>query len=809
MGSLSQGVPEAGSPVSQAWSSVRKRQDSPLKKLGVVTPARHCWTRVPFFTKWINSLCMDDPGWSPVDENSFFEELKTGLVLCKVVERLVPGVDLTTKGIYHKPRTRATCVANIEKALTVAWRTGVNAGNMCSADDIYDCRVTAVTRCISELFDALQMRLREVRSRSREMLTSMNAHLVPIGCGLSELTLSDPCQHCEALVSDFEDCTKIMALLVSMGKASVEDLLSLAHREQTSSAQGAQLKGLLHENGRILSELLVANGCALLLGPGEFSNPPSPFPDTLLLQLHLVMRCVSGSLSSAVGLPSPALPSPGAGAAVFGAMGASGHSKADELQLWMQVLSSHFTSLEEAFWSWCGNMSGRMSQSTFMRAMRELNFQGDAKLVWDTLNRGVPGFISQEDFARPELEASFAKVLQASLEGADGAEHEEGEQERTWAIDADPACMDEDVGVEAAAEELDLGADDQAPEVLEQIAFVALPLLADEGSEINYLLAQACHIAGDEEPRMCSASEERLRLLGEDIRRQQDLQEIGAVSVARLVAAAGAAAAGAVSSAVSLAEALSGDAQSLPELPDVPIFSDLIKESTDCGPDEALDPVSRLLSELSVSELPTPTTSVDTRVVMSDGSERQAWLQTNVVDSPKESLLGQDCGPVLVLEVWVLQEGTNASQLLSQVNCSFIVDVLQHRMLSAPDLAFEVVIMPGADLLQVDPQSLAIAKTARAKEGRQRPSDLRERVLLDSDVRRQTSIFSVLPEESPLPTFAKGLTGQPPLSMRCSLAQAPSWSRLEAVHFFDELRILTRFASQPVGCLWSENCVRS
>ena len=28
----------------------------------VVTPARHCWTRVPFFTKWINSLCMYDPG---------------------------------------------------------------------------------------------------------------------------------------------------------------------------------------------------------------------------------------------------------------------------------------------------------------------------------------------------------------------------------------------------------------------------------------------------------------------------------------------------------------------------------------------------------------------------------------------------------------------------------------------------------------------------------------------------------------------------------------------------------------------------
>ena len=89
------------------------------------------------------------------------------------------------------------------------------------------------------------------------------------GCGLSERTLNDPVQHCDALVADFADCTKIMAwtqvapqpatavgvlelcseaLLVSTGKASVEastrnglklllvsvfqDLLSLAHREQ-------------------------------------------------------------------------------------------------------------------------------------------------------------------------------------------------------------------------------------------------------------------------------------------------------------------------------------------------------------------------------------------------------------------------------------------------------------------------------------------------------------------------------------------------------------------------------------------------
>ena len=62
----------------------------------------------------------------------------------------------------------------------------------------------------------------------------------PEGCGLSERTLNDPVQHCDALVADFADCTKIMAwtqvapqqapasgrcseaLLVSTGKASVE-----------------------------------------------------------------------------------------------------------------------------------------------------------------------------------------------------------------------------------------------------------------------------------------------------------------------------------------------------------------------------------------------------------------------------------------------------------------------------------------------------------------------------------------------------------------------------------------------------------
>ncbi|CAE7757772.1 unnamed protein product, partial [Symbiodinium pilosum] len=410
--------------------------------------------------------------------------------------------------------------------------------------------------------------------------------------------------------------------------------------------------------------------------------------------------------------------------------------------------------------------------------MRELNFQGDSKLVW--ASAPVTPVQWSHDFARPDLEALFSKVLQTNLDMEGEAE---GEELRVWTSeDALVDVADDGDAVEVAAEELEQGrAEDQdVANAAESISFVELPVLASEGLDMDELLA-ACRLVADEDPRLSSASEERLRLASEDVRRQQDLQESGAVSTSRLVAAAGAAAAGAVSSTVSLSQAweLGASEPVAGGLPDIPLFSDL-QESLDSGPDEeAMSAVGRLLAECSTDELPTPTTSVDARIVMSDSSQRQAWLQTNVVDSPQKRVLGEEFGPLLVLEIWVLQERTCTSLLLSQVNCAHIVDVRQHGSLSASDLAFEILFTSGADLLQVDPKSLAIAKTAGAKEGqRQRPSDLRERLLLDNDVWQQTSIFNVLPEESPAPKIAPGLAGQQ-LSLQCTFAHAPSWSRLE------------------------------
>ncbi|CAJ1444970.1 unnamed protein product [Effrenium voratum] len=763
------------SPVSASQASpVRPKRP---EKLRVATPARHSWSRVPFFTKWINALCQDPPGeeartpWVPLDESNFFEELKTGLVLCKVVERLVPGVDLTTKGIYHKPRTRATCIANIEKALSVAWRTGVNAGNMCTADEIYDCKVTPVTRCITEIFEALQMRLREVRSRSREMLTSMNDRLVPTGCGLSKATLSD---RGDSLVEDFADCTKIMALLVSVGRASPEELLALAHAEQTGSVRGNELDGLLEENARILSQVLEANGCPVLLGDKEFARPPPPFPDTLLLQLHLIWRMITSPDSAS---PLVCL----TGSLAWPVSGAAG---TDDVQAWMQLLSMEFSSLEEAYWSWCGNMSGRMSQSSFLRATKELQFQGDTKLVWDTLNRGVPGFVSVEDFARPELEASFAEILRSN-----SLEDEEANLDPDVEVNAEEAeeeAVEEDQNVEPEP-----GEEEEVEEVqvdpVEQVEFEVLLDVSPGPREISSdMIADACRKVHDEEPRFASAVEERTRLLHEDLRKQQELQE-GGVVAARLVAAASAAACAACAQAVPLEPStIEAGHDVLDQLPAMPEISELVKEmeqAAACGPgEETVDHINSLLAEIPPEELPAPTTSVDTQVILSDSSEARVRLQTNVVDRPDEAV------PALVLELWAcsaclgIEASPMASQLVSQVDCSKVIDIVQHGPLSG-DLVFEILLIPGADFLQVDPRSLAIANTAAREGERHGPSELRHQSKL-VDTRQQPSLFT---EES---------AERGPLSCQCTFAQAPAWRKREAANFFDELRILTQFV-QP------------
>lgn len=57
--------------------------------------------------------------------SNVFEDLRSGVLLCRIIERLKDG--LTFMGINKKAVTRQAAVSNIEKALGVMWKQGVRA----------------------------------------------------------------------------------------------------------------------------------------------------------------------------------------------------------------------------------------------------------------------------------------------------------------------------------------------------------------------------------------------------------------------------------------------------------------------------------------------------------------------------------------------------------------------------------------------------------------------------------------------------------------------------------------------------------
>merc|ERR1712183_1119463 len=110
------------------------------------------------------------------------------------MERLVPGAEF--KGLFTKPATKRSCLSNLEKALSVFWRQGVQSSQMCSAEEFYRAQERsattarqAVVKCMVEAFATLQMRHREARTRSREVFQKMHALLLQVGRPLSPQSL--------------------------------------------------------------------------------------------------------------------------------------------------------------------------------------------------------------------------------------------------------------------------------------------------------------------------------------------------------------------------------------------------------------------------------------------------------------------------------------------------------------------------------------------------------------------------------------------------------------------------------------------
>jgi len=108
--------------------------------------------------------------------------------------------------------------------------------------------------------------MRSVKLRIRAYLKEIDAVLAPMGRPLQDRTLSEPLVSGHYLLTDFGDCTRMMALLVACGRATPDDMAELYGNPKTSEE-------LIH-NTKITNRALAMAGCPVLLEGKEWSSPP-------------------------------------------------------------------------------------------------------------------------------------------------------------------------------------------------------------------------------------------------------------------------------------------------------------------------------------------------------------------------------------------------------------------------------------------------------------------------------------------------------------------------------------------------------
>eukprot|EP00949_MAST-11_sp_MAST-11-sp1_P000941 g941.t1 len=116
------------------------------------------------YVLWIDSLQV----WpKPVED--LFREMRTGLLLCNMVQKLIPG--LRMKGLNPRPRTMRPAVNNIEKALTVIWQEGQpNSRRMPSAAEVFEGKSERISWLVAEVFECFVMRDLRSPGRIRPMM---------------------------------------------------------------------------------------------------------------------------------------------------------------------------------------------------------------------------------------------------------------------------------------------------------------------------------------------------------------------------------------------------------------------------------------------------------------------------------------------------------------------------------------------------------------------------------------------------------------------------------------------------------------
>lgn len=130
--------------------------------------------RFEFAVQWVNSLNLAPP-LPPDRPAEVARQLRSGLLLCAIVEATHPRIHLD--GVTAKPRTRASAIANLDKAIAVIWRSRVEKTSIPPAAAIFDGDLEWTQKLLCALFEAWCLR----PSRGRAALTVrwISRHLAP------------------------------------------------------------------------------------------------------------------------------------------------------------------------------------------------------------------------------------------------------------------------------------------------------------------------------------------------------------------------------------------------------------------------------------------------------------------------------------------------------------------------------------------------------------------------------------------------------------------------------------------------------
>eukprot|EP00927_Polykrikos_kofoidii_P070999 TRINITY_DN67348_c0_g1_i1.p1 TRINITY_DN67348_c0_g1~~TRINITY_DN67348_c0_g1_i1.p1 ORF type:complete len:855 (+),score=153.80 TRINITY_DN67348_c0_g1_i1:24-2567(+) len=625
---------------------------------------------ISFLTRWLNYVCGSCLGWTPITAETLFEDLRTGVVLCRLVERLVPsGVDFNTaraQGVNMKPRTRRPCMMNIDLALQVAWKQGVLATNMCTADDVYECRVLPVTRCLVELFQVLQMRLQDIRSRTFDVLSKMQEKLKVVGLPFSAEVMTDPIgEGAAALLADLKDGFRLTSLLTAFGRAPPEETQRLiAHPTDHE----------VRENlGHLCRSLTLADCPQLLATPAEWFRPPAPCPDTLIFQLYVLWRSLcTGASSSPTRIATP-LSFTAESALEAETESEQWHDEATIEELLVEsfvILDRAFGSTEAAFTSLCQPKANKITQASFAKAMTSLGFKcgaADLERVWNFMDWLQLGTATIEDFRQAE---SVARETIASLPPSTGQAGSRG-------LLSDSASALRRERLDSITPDTVLVVDFE-----QQPAHFALQPLVD-----------AAGVGG--EVRLPCVAEERQLLFDEDTRRQVELHDEGALSFSRKIKVATAMAAAAAAEAADAAAA-------------------------DCAPALPRPGAGGRAVELG----PPPTSSIDARIIYSDNSLQRVWVMSGVRDRvpPQPSPVGatsSQASPRCTDEVVFMLEIRDAAAggTVGSANAAGVfiqVDVSQ--VLSVERLATEEDAAPSATFTSLSTPAVNAAVASAAAE---------------------------------------------------------------------------------------------